>query len=233
MTTLVDVLERRVQSDAEYCAYTYLSDEGSLSTLTIGGLDQRARAIAAMLSEICSLGDRVLLVYPPGLEFVTAFFGCLYAGVLPVPATYPKPRRPMPRLLAISTDCGASLALTTSLAMENLQLPTTASELQQIEWRATDAVPDDHAGHWHRPVPKPEDLAFLQYTSGSTSEPKGVMVTHGNLLNNLAMISRSFGLERLHADGVEPVSVWWLPAYHDMGLIGGILAPRTMKAASC
>ena len=69
----------------------------------------------------------------------------------------------------------------------------------------------------------PDDLAFLQYTSGSTSEPKGVMVTHGNLLHNLAMIHRAFGIDRMHADGAEAVSVWWLPAYHDMGLIGGIL----------
>jgi acyl-CoA synthetase (AMP-forming)/AMP-acid ligase II/acyl carrier protein len=220
---LVDALERRVQKDAGYCAYKYLSDDGIISALTIGQLDQRARAIAAWLQDRCSFGDRVLLVYPPGLEFVTAFFGCLYAGVLPVPATYPKPRRPMPRLLAIGNDCRAELALTTSQALETLQLPTSAAEGQQIGWLATDTVPDDQAGQWRRPVLKGEDLAFLQYTSGSTSDPKGVMVTHGNLVHNLAVIHRAFGLDRIHADGIEPVSVWWLPAYHDMGLIGGIL----------
>jgi acyl-CoA synthetase (AMP-forming)/AMP-acid ligase II/acyl carrier protein len=221
--TLVDALERRVQRDAEYCAYRYLNDDGIVSALSIGKLDQRARAIAAWLQDRCSPGDRVLLVYPPGLEFVTAFFGCLYAGVLPVPATYPKPRRPMPRLLAIGIDCGAELALTTSGALEMLQLPTSAEAGRQIGWMATDTVSDDQAEQWRRPVLKPDDLAFLQYTSGSTSEPKGVMVTHGNLVHNLAVIHRAFGLDRIHADGIEPVSVWWLPAYHDMGLIGGIL----------
>ncbi len=221
--TLIDVLESRVENDADYCAYKYLSDDGSVSTLTMGRLAQRARAIAGRLSEVCSPGDRVLLVYPPGLEFVAAFFGCLYAGVLPVPATYPKPRRPMPRLLAIGSDCGAALALTVSQTLDTLQLPRSAAEMEQIQWLATDTVSEDRASDWRRPVLQPDDLAFLQYTSGSTSDPKGVMVTHRNLLHNLAMIHRAFGLERLHADGVEPVSVWWLPAYHDMGLIGGIL----------
>ncbi len=221
--TLVDALQRRVEKDGGYCAYKYLSDDGSVAALTIGQLDQRARAIGAWLQDRCSFGDRVLLVYPPGLEFVTAFFGCLYAGVLPVPATYPKPRRPMPRLLAIGIDCGAELALTTSQALETLQLPTSAAAGQQIGWSATDTVPDDLAGQWRRPNLTAEDLAFLQYTSGSTSDPKGVMVTHGNLVHNLAVIHRAFDLDRIHADGVEPVSVWWLPAYHDMGLIGGIL----------
>jgi len=221
--TLVDLLELRVQKNAEYCAYKFLSDDGAVSTMTIGQLDQRARAIGALLQDRCSAGDRVMLVYPPGLEFVTAFFGCLYGGVLPVPATYPKPRRPMPRLLAIGRDCGATLALTTSQTLETLQLPTSAAEFQQILWQATDVVPDDRAGDWRRPALKADDLAFLQYTSGSTSDPKGVMVSHGNLVHNLAMIHRAFGLDRIHADGVEPVSVWWLPAYHDMGLIGGIL----------
>jgi len=219
----VDLLERRVEQGAEYCAYKFLSDDGSVSTMTIGQLDRRARAIGAWLQHTCSAGDRVLLVYPPGLEFVTAFFGCLYARVLPVPATYPKPRRPMPRLLAIGSDCGANVALTTSQTLETLQLPKSAAEFQQIGWQATDAVPDECAADWRRPALKADDLAFLQYTSGSTSDPKGVMVTHGNLVHNLAMIHRAFDLDGIHADGVEPVSVWWLPAYHDMGLIGGIL----------
>ena len=129
----------------------------------------------------------------------------------------------MPRLLAIGIDCGAEVALTTSQTLETLQLPKSAAEGQQIGWLATDTVPDDLAGQWRRPALTAEDLAFLQYTSGSTSDPKGVMVTHGNLVHNLAVIHRAFGLDRIHADGIEPVSVWWLPAYHDMGLIGGIL----------
>ena len=210
-----------MQKDAGYCAYKYLSDDGMVSSLTLGQLDQAGSGDCAWLQDRCSIGDRVLLVYPPGLEFVTAFFGCLYAGALPVPATYPKPRRPMPRLLAIGIDCVAESALTTSQALETLQLPTSGEDGQQIGWLATDTVSDDQAGQWRRPFLTAEDLAFLQYTSGSTSEPKGVMVTHGPV-HNLAVIHRAFGLDRIHADGIEPVSVWWLPAYHDMGLIGGI-----------
>ena len=93
--TLVELLERRVEGDPAYCAYKFWDEDDSHSELTIGQLDQRARAIGAALQQVCLPGDRVLLVYPPGLEFVSAFFGCLYAGVLPVPATYPKPRRPI------------------------------------------------------------------------------------------------------------------------------------------
>ena len=129
----------------------------------------------------------------------------------------------MPRLLTISRDCGATLALTTSGTLDTLELPRTAPELQQIQWLATDVIPHERAAYWRRPSPRPDDLAFLQYTSGSTSEPKGVMVSHANLLHNLSMIHRAFAIERLHADGIDAGSVWWLPAYHDMGLIGGIL----------
>jgi acyl-CoA synthetase (AMP-forming)/AMP-acid ligase II/acyl carrier protein len=221
--TLLELLERRAERDPEYCAYTFRHDDGAVSTWTIGQLERRARAVGAMLQATCYPGDRVLLVYPPGLDFVGAFFGCVYAGVLPVPATYPKPRRPMPRLLAVGRDCDASLVLTTSQTLETLELPKTAPELEQLDWFATDTIPEERGDQWRHPHRGPDDLAFLQYTSGSTSEPKGVMVSHRNLLHNLAMIKRAFAMDRIHADGVDPVSVWWLPAYHDMGLIGGIL----------
>jgi acyl-CoA synthetase (AMP-forming)/AMP-acid ligase II/acyl carrier protein len=222
-TTLVDLLSQAAADLESACRYTFLNDDGTELTWTIQEVEVRARAIAASLQGICRPGDRVLLVYPPCLDFVPAFLGCMYAGVLPVPATYPKPRRPMPRLTSISRDCGASVALTTSGTLETLDLPRTAPELQESQWCATDAIALSEAGRWRRVVPGPGDLAFLQYTSGSTSEPKGVMVTHANLIHNLAMIHRAFSVERLHADGAMATSVWWLPAYHDMGLIGGIL----------
>lgn len=223
VSTMVELLLCRSANPHSRCDYTLLGEDGRLERMSIGQVEQRARSIAATLQEICEPGDRVLLVYPPGLDFVPAFLGCIYAEVLPVPATYPKPRRPMPRLLSISRDCGATLALTTSGTLDTLELPRSAPELQQIQWLATDVIPAERAVFWRRPAPQPDDLAFLQYTSGSTSEPKGVMVSHANLLHNLAMIHRAFAIERLHADGVDAGSVWWLPAYHDMGLIGGIL----------
>ncbi len=179
------------------------------------------RAIAAELQKTAQPGDRALLVYPAGLEFISAFFGCILAGVMPVPATYPKPRRPMPRLSAIHADCGATLALTTAQTLETLDLAQTAPDLLPLRWIATDAVAAD-AEDWKRPSLEPSDVAFLQYTSGSTSQPKGVAVTHRNLLHNLELIRLGFDVPGIHADGRKPVGVSWLPLYHDMGLIGGV-----------
>src|SRR5439155_5951136 len=127
--------------DAATCGYTFCAEDGSRLTLPIVALEQRARAIAVELGRHgcrgSQPGDRALLVYPPGLDFISAFFGCVFAGVLPVPATYPKPRRPMPRLSAIAADCGAKLALTTAQTLETLEAARTAPELQSVEWIAS------------------------------------------------------------------------------------------------
>lgn len=222
--SMLDLLELRARANPDRQIYTFYYEDGSLKTWTMADVQRRAQAIASVLQERTARGDRVLLVYPPGLDFIAAFFGCIYAGVLPVPATYPKPRRPLPRLSAISRDCTATAALTTSQTLETLDLAGTNGGLGQLTWLATDTISDGTADNWRRHDPAPNDLAFLQYTSGSTSDPKGVMVSHRNLLCNLEMIHQAFGLDELHADGADPVSVMWLPAYHDMGLIGGILA---------
>ena len=205
------------------CAFTFLRDDCGLASLSFQQLDHQARKIAGALQETIRPGDRVLLVFPPGLEFIPAFFGCLYAGALAVPATYPKPRRPSPRLRAIAEDCDAHVALTTSQTLATLDLPRVAPELSALRWIATDQLPDESAATWTRPPLKPEALAFLQYTSGSTSEPKGVMVSHRNLLQNLEMIRQGFDIARVCAASESETGVSWLPAYHDMGLIGGIL----------
>src|SRR5437762_5245349 len=112
--TLLDMLDARVATRAQSAANAFCRDDGERSEHTYGELQRRARAIAADLQRRMGGGERVLLVFPPGLEFVSAFFGCLYAGVLAVPATYPKPRRPMPRLAAIAHDCQPAAVLTTS-----------------------------------------------------------------------------------------------------------------------
>lgn len=221
--SLVELLQQRAAESASGCEYGYLTEDGALTKWTIADVERRTLAIAATLQNVCRPGDRVLLVYPPGIEFVPAFLGCMYAGVLPVPATYPKPRRPMPRLTSIVQDSGATVVLTTAATLDTLELSRTSPELQALNWLATDTIADEQASRWSPFRPEPSDLAFLQYTSGSTSEPKGVMVTHANLMHNLAVIKRGFDLDRLHEDGAERTSVWWLPAYHDMGLIGGIL----------
>lgn len=223
--TMPDLLRFRADEHRDRTAFIFLSDDGSAAThLTFGQIDSRARAIAGFLEGQVEPGDRALLVYPAGLDFITAFFGCLYAGVVAVPATYPKPRRPMPRMSRIAEDSGAKFALTTSQTLETLDLEQQDSVAQNLTWVATDEIADRVARNWRPPNIKNGDLAFLQYTSGSTSDPKGVMITHGNLLNNLEAIRQAFGIEPIDP-ATNPTGVFWLPAYHDMGLIGGVLTP--------
>ncbi len=221
--TLLELLEYQARTKADRCAYLFRNDDGSETSLTFEQLDRRAKAIAAAVQRHANPGDRVLLVYPAGLEFVAAFLGCVSAGVLGVPATYPKPRRPLPRLSTIAVDCQATVALTTAHTLSTLDLARTAPELKLVEWVATDALDLAVADQWDRPPIGPGDLAFLQYTSGSISDPKGVMVTHGNLIRNLEMIYDGFDIGGICANPVDGTGVSWLPAYHDMGLIGGIL----------
>jgi acyl-CoA synthetase (AMP-forming)/AMP-acid ligase II len=199
------------------CAYTFLVDgETEEVSLTYGELDRQARAIAARLQSVGADGARVLLLYPPGLEYIAAFFGCLYAGMVAVPSYPPRLSRPAPRLQAIVADAEATVALTTTRILSNVERRFAHTpELEALRWLAT----DDPAEDWRDPEVESDTLAFLQYTSGSTAAPKGVMVSHGNLLHNSALIHQCFE-HTPHSRGMV-----WLPPYHDMGLIGGILQP--------
>jgi acyl-CoA synthetase (AMP-forming)/AMP-acid ligase II len=220
--TLVDLLRDRAEHQGERSAYQFLVDgETQAIGLSYKELDLRSRTIAAYLQLFCVPGERVLLLYPPGLEYIAAFFGCLYAGAIAVPAYPPRPNRSLSRLQSIVADAGAVAALTTSEIFPNLERCWTySSELATLKLIATDLLNDDTAaGEWQPPDLTSETLAFLQYTSGSTATPKGVRVTHGNLLHNLQGIYRSFQLS------VNSHVVSWLPMYHDMGLIGGVLQP--------
>jgi acyl-CoA synthetase (AMP-forming)/AMP-acid ligase II/acyl carrier protein len=222
--TLLDLLEARTAEFADERAFEYLFGPDGQSTLTYRGLDAEARGLAAVLQARVRPHDRVLLVFPPGLEFVKAFFGCVYAGLAAVPATHPKPRRPAPRVSAIAEDCQASAVLTTSQTLRTLDRSRLSARLQRLRWIGIDALWTD-ADLWQRPELEPDSLAFLQYTSGSTSAPKGVMVTHANLMHNLEMIRRGFDITPGSNGRSAGVGVSWLPPYHDMGLIGGILEP--------
>jgi acyl-CoA synthetase (AMP-forming)/AMP-acid ligase II/acyl carrier protein len=149
-------------------------------------------------------------------------------GVLPVPATYPKPRRASSRLDAICADCTPRLALTTSDTLNVLQLDEQSDAVREATWIAVDQC--ESVGEF-QPVERTlDDPAFLQYTSGSTSQPRGVIVSHGNLLHNLELISEGFGISS--TDPTPTTAVFWLPAYHDMGLIGGILMPLFVGGTS-
>ncbi len=226
-----ELLLQRAAERPDQPALAFVADPhnaaGSDTSWTYAELDRRARAAAAEVSRHAAPGDRAVLVYPPGLDFVAAYFGCLYAGVLPAPASYPKPRRPLARLDAIVDDCAPKLALTTADTLRTMQLDQQAPPVRALVWIATDQCGEAPAG-FQSVERSASDPAFLQYTSGSTSQPRGVVVTHGNLLHNLELIRQGFGLPDpavLQPGERPPAGVFWLPAYHDMGLIGGILSP--------
>ncbi|MES1211428.1 MAG: AMP-binding protein, partial [Acidobacteriota bacterium] len=182
-----DLLRHRAGERPDRDAFIFLADgetEGERFTWT--DLDRRARAIAAALRESLAPGDRALLLYPPGLELIAAFFGCLSAGVIAVPAYPPRPNdRTQTRLRAIARDAEPRAALTTSAILAGVQAAPALSELAATRWIATEELAASDA---ELPEPDPESVAFLQYTSGSTATPKGVMVTHANLLHNEGMI---------------------------------------------
>ncbi|HZR46990.1 MAG TPA: AMP-binding protein, partial [Candidatus Manganitrophaceae bacterium] len=219
--TLIELLRRRALERPAQRAYTFLLDgETAERHLTYGELDRQARGIAALLQSRCREGERALLLYPPGLDYIAAFFGCLYAGVIAVPAYPPRNDRAFPRLQAIIQDAGASLILSTEAVLSKIDsMFKRLPDLPYVKWMATDVSIEEEEKGWREPAIGPEHLAFLQYTSGSTGTPKGVMLTHRNLLHNEAAIYERFG----HAP--DSVVVSWLPTYHDMGLIGGMLQP--------
>lgn len=219
--TLIEILKGRAIHEPHRVAYTFLVDgETETVSFTYGELERRARAIAAHLQSTCQPGDRALLLYQPGPDYITAFFGCLYGGVVPIPAYPPRPNRSLSRILAILENADAHLALTASAVLPALQRQfTRVPELQSLRWVATDTVAEDWGDRYQALDGQPDALAFLQYTSGSTSVPKGVMISHQNLLHNSAWIYRRFG----HSP--ESRGLIWLPPYHDMGLIGGIIQP--------
>jgi amino acid adenylation domain-containing protein/FkbM family methyltransferase len=199
-------------------AYLFLSEgEEEQDRLTYAALDARARAIAAALGRSFQPGERALLVDPPGLDFIAAFFGCLYAGLIAVPAYPPRSQRRMPRLLAILADAQPAVALASSSSRQRVRgwLERTPGAAA-LSWLATDELETPPAG-WQPAAPEGGAVAFLQYTSGSTSTPKGVMVTHDNLLHNQILIREACG----HSE--RSVFVSWLPPYHDLGLIGNLL----------
>jgi len=227
--TLVEMLRWRAAHQPEQRAYTYLIDgETKGGHLTFAELDLQARTIAAMLQHRDARGERVLLLYPTGLEFIPAFFGCLYAGAIAVPLPPPnhaQPHRTLPRLRSIINDARPSIALTISSILAKIDgLLSLAPELIKISWVATDSL--SARREWQDPAVIEETLALLQYTSGSTATPKGVMISHGNLLQNSAYINSLFDLPS------EITSVTWLPAFHDMGLTNGIIQPL-YKGRNC
>ncbi|VEP13142.1 Polyketide synthase family protein [Hyella patelloides LEGE 07179] len=218
--TFVDRIQGIVAKHPEKNAVTFLQDgETESSCLSYQKLQERAKAIATVLQSYHATGERALLLYQPGIEFVTAFLGCLYAGVVAVPAYPPRANRSIERLLSVVSDADAKFALTTTDLAEKIAHKFEEEGNTSLQFIATDTTKTNLAADWYRPDINSETLAFLQYTSGSTGKPKGVMVCHRNLLANSASINRCFEIVPEHS------IVSWLPPYHDMGLIGSILQP--------
>ena len=220
-TTLIDQIQLQASTQPDKKAFTFLADgETEIDSLTYRQLNEKAKAIAFILQSQNASGARALLLYQPGLDFITAFLGCLYAGVVAVPVYPPRANRSIERLLAIVADAEASFALTTESIQEQVASKFAShNATAQIKFIATDTFQSDLAAGWQYPAIATDSLAFLQYTSGSTGKPKGVMVSHGNLMANSATIQHCFGNQREHT------LVSWLPPYHDMGLIGSIIQP--------
>ncbi|MFE1744005.1 amino acid adenylation domain-containing protein [Coleofasciculus sp. H7-2] len=221
IATLADILRYRAVNEPEKLAFTFLQDgETPAENLTYRELDRRSRAIASQLQAMGLSGERALLLYPPGLDYLAAFFGCLYAGAIAVPAYPPRNQRNTPRIQAILQDAQAKIALTTTGIVSKVRsLLTQKTDPDALNWLTTDNIANGIEDNWQPPSIHQDTLAFLQYTSGSTGTPKGVMLSHGNLLHNAAMTYRLME----HSPSSKFVS--WLPIYHDMGLIGGVLQP--------
>jgi phthiocerol/phenolphthiocerol synthesis type-I polyketide synthase C len=210
-TTMIELVEERNANQGEKQAYLWLENgERETDSLTYKQLTEKAKAIALHLTSICQPQERVLLIYPPGLEYIQAFYGCLLAGVIAVPVYPPRKSAKHSHLQAIIKDAQPKAILTDS----------SLSYLENISpCIYTDKIDINQGNNWVKPDINSETIALLQYTSGSTGNPKGVIITHSNLLHNQAIIKKTFGYNE------NTVGVSWLPLVHDMGLISNVLQP--------
>jgi acyl-CoA synthetase (AMP-forming)/AMP-acid ligase II/acyl carrier protein len=229
--TLVDIVQRRARAEAEHIAYRFLVDgESDERTLTYAALDAQARRIAVALAARGTEMARALLLYEPGLEFIAGLFGCFFAGVIAVPVFPPDPRdmaSGLRRVQRLAADAAASIVLTSTAARAWIEPAAgLVPDLMQLEWCATDALRLGAETAWQPPSLDAARVALLQYTSGSSGTPKGVMVTHGNILAHGQAVEAALHLTR------RTVVVSWLPLYHDMGLIGTVLIPMQIGFGS-
>jgi acyl-CoA synthetase (AMP-forming)/AMP-acid ligase II len=220
--TFGEVLARRAADEPDKSVFVYLDDgESEEEKLSYLQLHRRAQQVVAALLDVCAPGARALMLFAPGLDYVSAVYGAFQAGVVGVSALPPQPSRlsrTLPRLIAIAEDAEVEVVLTTGAIRDGVRGLFEDGPLAKAAWIAVDGLPEpaSEVGVVPRSM---SDLAFMQYTSGSTRMPRGVMLTHGNLVDNTLFIGEAFG----H----QPASLGfnWLPPYHDMGLIGGVLQP--------
>lgn len=243
--SLVDVLQYQSAMQPDAILYRFLTDDNQIETITYAQLAEKAKAFAVTLfSKGIQSGDRAILIYPPGLDLIAAYFGCLYAGIIAVPVYPPMNNYLVEKLQHILENSQAKILLTTTFIQKKLhqltllkkiahlpivkkiakyywskQVELTEWDVDTLAWLATDSISLTEANQWLHSSSDAKQLAFLQYTSGSTGHPKGVAISHGNLLHNLAI------LEKVCHATKNSIGVNWVPPYHDMGLIGTILLP--------
>ncbi|WP_194289953.1 AMP-binding protein [Nocardia macrotermitis] len=213
MTTLVGLLDHKARTQPEIAPLEFLGD--TANPPNYADLDRLARATAARLTELTAPGDRVLLVMPSGTDFVATFFGCLYARVLPVPCPPPLPGPMAERFAAIVADCAPNLLVTERDWVAMLAAVEGPKLVSAHELRESATDPADFV----LPEVRPSNTAYLQYTGGTTGSPRGIVLTHANVLANLALAS---------ADNVltgEDLMIGWLPLFHDLGLVSQVLQP--------
>ncbi|MDX2679235.1 polyketide synthase [Streptomyces soliscabiei] len=221
--SIVDVVAQRADRLNKKAALILLAEgEHEAQRVTFGDFDRRARSFAAQLQERRMGGERVLILLPQGLEYAVAFMGCLYAGAIAVPAFPPNKSRRGERIEGIVADCGAKMAVVGAQRADaiRLELPADCVVLTDEE------ISSNAAGQWTRPAMQIDDVAYLQYTSGSTSAPRGVMVTHRNLMHQLRLLNDALALT------ADEVSVSWLPLFHDFGLVAGLMYPLAVGATN-
>jgi acyl-CoA synthetase (AMP-forming)/AMP-acid ligase II/acyl carrier protein len=217
--TYIDVIKKRVKATPEHVVFRFLNDGiNENESLSYRQLETRSKAMGAAMQEFAQKGERVLLLFPPGLSYVASLFGCFYSGMIAVPAYPPRRNRSLHRIHTIVEDSGVTVSLISRQVFNDIERNFKKDEvLNKIHWIIYEDVADEKAADWKTEEILPGDTALLQYTSGSTGEPKGVMITQLNLLYNSEYIRQTFDFDK------NSVGVNWLPIFHDMGLIGGVL----------
>ncbi len=225
-STVSELLSTQAEAHGAERVYRYLADGETVTrSLTYAELDLQARALGAHLQSVCEPGDRALIMTWDSIDFILAFMACQHARVIAVPAYPPFPLQSQARidtLRAIVQDSGAQVVLGSPVDLRQA-IHDTLPDLKPLPWIEIDEVDSSAADDFRAPAIRPDHISFLQYTSGSTSMPKGVVVTHDALLANERLIFASFG------DPRGERGVGWLPLYHDMGLIGYVV--QTIYAA--
>ena len=221
--TIIDLLQLRSVEAGPDGGYLFLEDgEAETALLDYSELWERSRAIGVDLQARHAQGSRILLVFPSGLDYIQAFFGCIAGGMVPVPTYPPDPtrlERSLPRFVGLLRDAQPAEILASTAVLDAFEpLAQLLPEIAAVPASDPARVASARAAEWRRPERGPDSLAFLQYTSGSTGDPKGVMVSHRNLLSHSAALQEALKLDS------ESTGVMWLPLYHDMGLIGAIVA---------